>query len=616
MRTAAFWLLPPVFCLWLYWFGLLSWFQRDDFAWLGLRLRVYDFSSLLHAVFAPMAQGTIRPWSERLFFMVFSSIFGLEALPYRICVFLTQFANLALLGSITRRLTGSWAAGLLASLLWVANPALSVPLSWTSAFNQILCGFFLLLAFHLFLRYTETGEKSYYYWQWAVFLLGFGALEINLVYPALAASYAFLYARKYFLRTLPMLPVSALYVVVHRLNAPEVVSPLYMMHWDLHMAGTFWKYWTWAFGVARLAELRPLPQWLVPAATALLTMALLGFALWKLRRGQPLGLFFLAWFVIVIAPVLPLRDNVSDYYLTLPTIGLAMLAGWAIASSRKAGRLLCAASIALAGVYLYGSLPVGRAVARWHYEQGRGIQTVVRGVERAQQLHPGKLILLNGVTNDVFWAGISDRPFGLVGAEQVYLVPGSETQIVPRPEYGPVGPFIAAPELARRALKHGLAVVYQVGPDKLRNITNHFTIWVVPTWPVSQPRHVDAGQKIFEDLFGGQWHPLEGSYRWMGKRGAVSIAGPQTEGEKLYLAGFCPKEQLREGPLNVKVTAGGVFLGSKTIQNAGQFELAYSLPSKLIGQERIEVVVEVPRTISTPSDTRELGLAFGTFSVR
>jgi len=102
----------------------------------------------------------------------------------------------------------------------------------------------------------------------------------------------------------------------------------------------------------------------------------------------------------------------------------------------------------------------------------------------------------------------------------------------------------------------------------------------------------------------------------MGKRGAVSIAGPQTEGEKLYLAGFCPKEQLREGPLNVKVTAGGVFLGSKTIQNAGQFELAYSLPSKLIGQERIEVVVEVPRTISTPSDTRELGLAFGTFSVR
>jgi len=41
----------------------------------------------------PFAQGTIRPWSERAFFMGFYTLFGLDALPFRICVFLVQIAT-------------------------------------------------------------------------------------------------------------------------------------------------------------------------------------------------------------------------------------------------------------------------------------------------------------------------------------------------------------------------------------------------------------------------------------------------------------------------------------------------------------------------------------------
>lgn len=70
--AAAYWLIPPLFCLVLYKRGLTAWFQADDFAWLGLRLQVHDQGSLLHALFAPMAQGTIRPWSERAFFLTSS----------------------------------------------------------------------------------------------------------------------------------------------------------------------------------------------------------------------------------------------------------------------------------------------------------------------------------------------------------------------------------------------------------------------------------------------------------------------------------------------------------------------------------------------------------------
>ena len=155
----AYWTIPSLLCLALYWLGLKSWFFQDDFAWLNLSQTIYSPDTFWKAMFAPMAQGTIRPWSERGFFLLFYSLFGLEALPFRIWVFLTQFANLVLLTSLTCRITKSRLAGFLAPILWLANSALSTPMTWTSSYNQVLCAFFLLLAFRLFVEYTETGKR-------------------------------------------------------------------------------------------------------------------------------------------------------------------------------------------------------------------------------------------------------------------------------------------------------------------------------------------------------------------------------------------------------------------------------------------------------------------------
>ncbi len=106
-RAAAYWLTPVAFCVALYWLGLRIWFAQDDFAWLNLRNVVSDFRSFLWAMFAPLAQGTVRPFSERAFFMVFSYFFGLHALPYRVFVFLNQFLNIILVMLVTRKLTRS-----------------------------------------------------------------------------------------------------------------------------------------------------------------------------------------------------------------------------------------------------------------------------------------------------------------------------------------------------------------------------------------------------------------------------------------------------------------------------------------------------------------------------
>ena len=76
--SIAYWLVPPVFCLLIYWPGLLVWFQQDDFVWLGLRRELSQGSDLWRLLFAPMGQGSIRPFSERGFFLLFSTLFGLN----------------------------------------------------------------------------------------------------------------------------------------------------------------------------------------------------------------------------------------------------------------------------------------------------------------------------------------------------------------------------------------------------------------------------------------------------------------------------------------------------------------------------------------------------------
>src|SRR5205085_7385795 len=186
----------------------------DDFAWLGAGIYIQNFHDLLVALFAPQAQGTIRPFSERAFFMLGFSLFGLDALPFKIVVFATQFAGLALMAWIGLRLTGSRAAGFCAAVLWVLNGSVIEPLGWTCVYNEVLCGFFLLLAFHFLLRFIETGLRRYEIYQWIAFLLGFGALELNMVYPGLAGAYPLLIARKYSRRILPMFTLSIAYVVL------------------------------------------------------------------------------------------------------------------------------------------------------------------------------------------------------------------------------------------------------------------------------------------------------------------------------------------------------------------------------------------------------------------
>jgi hypothetical protein len=563
--------LPLLFLLGFYWPGLTNWFYQDDFGWLNLRRELHSVRDLGPALFAPKAHGNMRPLGENAYFLVFSSLFGIDALPFRIWAFATQMASLVLLGSVVSRMTSSRAAGFWAQILWIANAGLAPAMCWSSIYNQILSGFLFLLAFYFLLRYIEVGERRYYIWQWAAFVLGLGALETNVMYPAIAAVYTLLFARPYFRKILPMFPVSALAVFMHFWFAPQQHDGLYALHFDRHIFSTLGSYWMHALGPSR------------PAAV-LLSCAIAALLVWKARRRAWTGLFGVAWFVIVMCPYLPLSAHQEDYYLAVPAIGLAILGGWAIACawhSRLAWGVATALCVAL---YLGTSLPATWAITRWHHERGTRVEDLVQGVAEIHEKEPGKTILLAGIDTDLFWSGIADAPFRAMEIPHVYLAPGSEARIQGPP--GLVARYVLPQGLALRTLAEGRAVVYQADGPVLRNATARYRALAGTLWKGEPPRSINLGDTVYAEYLGPGWSAASDGYRWLLQRGTLHVGGPRGPADCLYVDVF------GDGEPRLRIRVNGMDLAPQLIERSnGMSELAARLPAALGGAEKIEVVL-------------------------
>ena len=400
--------------------------------------------------------------------------------------------------------------------------------------------------------------------------------------------------------------------MAHLRAAPAPESGVYVMHWDLSMLRTLSTYWSWGVGPSWLLTPWEIPVAVVLACVLVLSAALLAFTAAKTARGDRLPLFFLAWFAIVLAPVLPLRDHVTDYYLYLPSAGLAMLGSYALARAWRHGTAWRAAAAALAALYLALTAPAASAGTRWIAARSLRVEKFVLGVARAHELHPKKVILLDGVDDELFWAGVLDRPFRLFGAT-VYLTPGSEARIQAHPEYGEVGAYVLPADATVKALDSDSAVVYAAGGARLRNITSFYAKMFYRSAP-APPRRVDVANPLMAYLLGPTWYQPDQESRWMPKRATVRIGGPENAGQKLYITGHCPHEQSARGALDLSVAADGLPLGKVEISREGQFDFAFALPPQLQGKPALEIALEASRTFrraarsaATGADLRRAG---------
>ena len=412
-RRIEYFLIPALVCLAVFWRTPFVWFRTDDFAWLGLRLEVHSVGSLMRALFLPEAQGTVRVLSERLFFLVFSSVFGLHAAPFRWFGLMTWFVALALAGAVGARITGSRAAGVAAAVVWTTSFAVAVPLMWSAAYNQILCSTLLLAALYARAMYLESGENKWRVAEGVAYLAGFGALEVTVMYPLAAILYTWCVARKKDRGAWALVAPAAIFGAIHWLAIERPEGEIYRVVVDGRIAGTALTYAKNALGPDGSPG-----RWAIGAAVT-------AFVVWRLWRRDARVLFPVAWFVLFLAPVLPLPNHILYYELTVPLIAMAWLSGWALESAWNAGGLARAVGIGLAAAFLAGSLPqINMDTAEWLARTSR-MRILVRTAQAAAAAAPGTALIFKGVDQELFDTGFEDEPFRLFGVTRVYLAPGS-----------------------------------------------------------------------------------------------------------------------------------------------------------------------------------------------
>jgi hypothetical protein len=556
--------LPAILLLALYWPAVTSWFFQDDFGWLNLHHDVSSVHDLGAALFAPKAHGNIRPLGENAYWLVLPAVFGADPLPLHIVAFLTQAASLLLLGAIVGRLTKSRLAGWAAQLLWMANIGLAPALGWSSIYNQVLSGFFFLLAFYFLLRYGETGKPRDWVLQWAAFVLGLGALESNVVYPALACLYALLFARPLVRKVLPMFAVSALAAGAHFYFAPPAHAGAYAPVVDARLLSTLWTYWAWVLG--------PMLLWLTLALTAAVCLSIAS----AIRHRCYAPLLGLAWFLIPLLPYLPLPDHKMDYYLAVPAIGIAMLGATALAGRWRIAAAACAL------MYLGASLPKSIATARWEHGRGERMENLVLGVEELRQGAPGKIVLLDGIDTDLFFSGVADLPFRALRIPHVYLAPDEYARIQAPREL--LSKYILPAPLARRAVDDAGALLYRFDGVMLHREANGIDA------TDDMPHFVNMADDVFAGYLGAGWSAGPRGLRAMNGTAAVRVGGPRNAAEHLYIGVF------DTGDVGLSVSANGMALPlAIESRNTDLTEYRATLPTAALAWKQMEVSLRTMR---------------------
>ncbi len=293
-----------------------------------------------------------------LWFRINDALFGLNPAGWHVMSILVHVLVTALVYLLVRRLAGSTAA-LIAAAVFGLHPVHIESVAWVSGVCDPISAVFLLGAFLAYLKASDVAQArtpwSAGKWTIAACLLFALALltkEPPVVFPALIATHAFLFAgsrRQGVLsalrRSAPFLAVAALYLVVRQSIIPFSVNAgpnLPVATVLFTVPSVLWFYVSRLFWPVDLNAFYDLPYVGSPSVShfifpvMLLIAIVAGLWYWARRsRDGNLIAFCAAWFLITLAPalyvrVLPPGEIAHDRYLYVPSIGFCALVAIAL----------------------------------------------------------------------------------------------------------------------------------------------------------------------------------------------------------------------------------------------------------------------------------------------
>jgi hypothetical protein len=419
----------------LYGPALHAMYRLDDYAWLSLPNLLAHGRGLLWVLFSPQAQGTIRPLGDRLWFLSASLLFGLNPLPLHALALCIQALNVALIVDVGRRLLGSPLAGAVAAALWAINSTLVDPLVWASAFNEVIFTCFFLAAFDAFLRWVDSGKRIWLFAHVAALMLALGTVELAVTFPAIVAAYLLLFQRRAWKALWPSLAVVCGYVAAHVWAAPLPRGGPYALTFGWGLAGTLAHYWAMVLGPQEYYRMRGGSLTLARFGTFFLSAAILLWVAARARRSDWFPAFGILWFVLALAPALPLLGHVGFYYTFLPSIGLAWLAGGAVVrASAWPSRTLAVACVA---IYAICEIPTTIAGRDWDLDRSQDVARrearLAAQVREIQQRQPSGAVFLSGLDMEQFWWGLCYGELYRQGFTDLHVLPDAGDPGIPIP---------------------------------------------------------------------------------------------------------------------------------------------------------------------------------------
>ena len=607
--------LPIIVFVLCAWPAVQSYFSADDFVMMQVRQRHLEGEPLTQLAFAANEAGSWRPALTLLFYISETLAPG-NPWPLHLFYALIQIASMLVLFQIVLRLTGSDIAAALALLFWSVNMCVPETIAWSTGSMQVLLAFCVTHAFYYFIRYAEERRRVFLFVSWAVFLAGFLVLESNLAFPVIAAGWAAVYCRRALKAAVPMLAVSAAFAGAHQLLVPKHAAGPYAMYFDpVSIQSVTWHYTRWFFHPENVDAFARTPHSFNSAWSVAALSALIAFTVCAAFRRDFRPAFFAVIFLALIAPLTPLREHLSTYYLVPPGIGLAILGAWAASEGLRARWPARIVTLMLLAGWL-AIMPLGTyRTSKWWHDYARQMRDFVTAIKSAAHVASDRMTVVSGLSDAVFWGCIHYGCAEAAGVTNWRISP----EWTPSEPAAPGLPFdgdriLDDDGLAWR-LRLGKAALFSIRGAKVEDRTATARERVLAD-RFRPPTVVNAGDPAHKDFLSGQWYGVENGFRWMSRYGIVLLPGPAGR-KTVVLNGYCAAVPGFPEHLEIGMRVNGVSLPSQRLDRCkGGFQLNVPLPPSVPNLARVRLDLALSQTFRAPGDDRVFGLIFGTFAIQ
>ena len=323
--------------------------------------------------------------------MIDVSLFGLNPGPAHLVNAAYHGVNSLLVYLLALRLLRDWRASLLVAYLFLAHPLHVESVAWIAERKDLLCALFFLLSLLAYLRYAARPSRGRYALVACAFVLALLSKPMAVTLPAVLLlldfwplgrlrgepvmalgrrfpAYAVLLAEK-----VPLFALSLASGIVTLAAQKSAIAPLNLEPLSYRLMNAAVAYATYlrdTIAPTKLALLYPLTQhlgFLDSILPSLLVLAVISAAAVGCTKKCPWLLFGWLWFLLTLLPVIGLvqvgLQSHADRYMYLPSIGLFLALGAAVARLSRAASQK--ALLAFVPVLLFYSFITWIQVGNW-----------------------------------------------------------------------------------------------------------------------------------------------------------------------------------------------------------------------------------------------------------